>query len=84
VQAGRCEACRQAAVQAVDVPVNYTSFAGTLAGETETSWAVGIRPVVTGKSKKLVLEWSNSSDGRRIQLGIRGRHILKALRLNTR
>jgi hypothetical protein len=57
------------------VPVNYTSFAGTLAG---------VRPVVTGKSKKLVLEWSNSSDGRRIQLGIRGRHILKALRLNTR
>ena len=72
---------KRTAVQSLELQPVYSPEAETLQGGGKQQWAVGFEPLTVTRGKRLVVEWKGT-DGRRIRLVIKGRHILKARTLN--
>jgi conjugative transposon TraN protein len=73
---------RRTAVQSIELPPVYVPVKEVVAGGSRSRWAMGLRPLTVAPGKKLVVEWSGDTDGRRLRLVIPGKYLLRARNLN--
>jgi hypothetical protein len=74
---------RRTAVQSVEVAVPYMMRAGNevLYGGKSMPLVAGLRPITVAKGKRLVVEWRENGNGRRLRLVIGGKRLLRAVKL---
>jgi hypothetical protein len=73
---------RRTAVQSIEVQLVYVGSASELAGGGELSLVAALHALTIAKGKQLVVEWREADDGRRVQLVIRGKLLLRAKKID--
>ena len=73
---------RRTAVQSIEVQPVYVGARGELAGGGQLSVVAALHALTVGKGKQLVVEWREANGGRRVRLVIRGKHLLRAKKID--
>lgn len=73
---------RRRAVQERALRPVYRSGTGVMAAGGAISFCVGLVPRVQGKGEELVVEWVERNGDRRMMAAVRGKRVLKAVKIN--
>jgi hypothetical protein len=71
---------KRTATQEVEIDPVYAEPVGEMGGFDRRTVAVGFRPFVVGRGKRLVIEVGDGTGDRRIVLKVKGKALLKATR----
>jgi conjugative transposon TraN protein len=73
---------RRTAMQSLEVAASYIRAGNeVLCGGMSMPLVAGLRPITVAKGKRLVVEWRENGNGRRLRLVIGGKRLLRAVKL---
>ena len=73
---------KRTATQELDILPVYAQQIGAVAGFSHQATAIGMRPLVVGRGKRLVIAFTDTQVDRQIVLKVKGKVLMKARRVN--